>query len=186
MILPRRTRSALAGGALCAALLAATSASTAVASTSQRPENDFHEVLAPVSGAFFNPDDGRVVVDPGVEYAIVASGADRHVVDSLAAAPLAAALGAPVLLAGGGGASASTHPGYYQSNRLARDKREVRYLLVGEAAFDDGLVAALDGELRARTGTQHTVVALVKGYDRYRTADALAELSERVRQAKGL
>ncbi|TXR58008.1 cell wall-binding repeat-containing protein [Quadrisphaera setariae] len=181
----RRTRSALVGGAMCAALLAATSASTAVASTSQRPEDDFLEVLAPVSGSFFNHDNGRVVLEPGVEYAVVTSGSDRHLVDSLAAAPLAAALGAPVLLAGDG-ASGATHPGYYQSGRLRYDKREVRYVVVGQAAFDDGLVTMLDGELRARTGTQHTVVGLVKGGDRYDTADALAELSERARQAKGV
>ncbi|MGQ7294964.1 cell wall-binding repeat-containing protein [Quadrisphaera sp. KR29] len=184
MPFPRRSRSAAVGGVLCAALLAVTSASTATASTSQRPEDDFFLVLHVVSGSFYDGDTGRVRLDPDVEYAVVASGGDRYLADSLAAAPLAEALDAPVLLAGEGPGGA-THPGYYQSSRLRFDKREVRYVVVGRAAHDDALVQALDGELRARTGTQHTVVGLVKGHHRWATADALAELSERVRQAKG-
>lgn len=108
---------------------------------------DRYETAAAVSAATFAP---------GVPAAYVATG--RNFPDALAAGPIAARAGGPVLLVAGSSLPAST------ANELARLRPQTIFVLGGPGAVTDGVLEAL--RPYAVSGT----VTRLGGADRYATA----------------
>jgi len=108
---------------------------------------DRYATAAAVSAATFAP---------GVAAAYVATG--RNFPDALAAGPIAARVGGPVLLTATDSLPAAT------ANELARLRPQSIFVLGGSGAVSDGVLAALRGY--ATTGT----VTRFGGADRYATA----------------